>query len=118
MTSGKRFAGFWTVGNVNLKVVPFPGNDSIHILPPFSSMIFLTIESPIPVLSEMFLSWMAWKISNIFSWYSGAMPGPLSSTEILIFVFDKNLKNKKFILLFLFFKKELSFNFLLRIENP
>src|SRR5436190_8191447 len=68
-------------GQKNLKSAPAPGCDSTQILPPWSSIIFFTIANPTPVLSISSRRFSVWKMTNIFSWYLGSMPGPLSFTE-------------------------------------
>ncbi len=44
---------FYTLGNVNQKVVPFPNSDSTQIFPLCTSMIRLTMDKPMPVPSVL-----------------------------------------------------------------
>src|SRR6185312_3157846 len=66
---------------VNRKIEPFSGEDSSTTFPPRLSTIFFTTDSPIPVPSTLSLGASVWNTPHTRSWYSAAMPGPLSRTE-------------------------------------
>jgi hypothetical protein len=53
------------VGIEKKNVDPFPGSDSTHILPPWRSIIFLQVASPIPVPGYSFFVCRRWNITNI-----------------------------------------------------
>src|SRR5690606_15882991 len=69
-----------STGHRKWKEAPAPSADSTQTRPPRASTIFLTSERPIPVPSTRSRAWSIWKMPKIRSWYSGAIPGPLSET--------------------------------------
>src|SRR5690606_40659976 len=68
------------LGQVKWNAAPWPGADSSLTRPPRLSTIFFTIDRPIPVPSTLSRAARVWKMSQIRSWNSGAIPGPSSRT--------------------------------------
>ncbi|ELZ05692.1 hypothetical protein C481_01572 [Natrialba asiatica DSM 12278] len=68
-------------GSVNETVAPFPGSESIQILPPWRSTSRSQSASPIPVPSYSSRLWSRSKTGNTLSWFSGSIPIPSSSTD-------------------------------------
>ena len=62
-------------------VAPVPAADSTHARPRCDSTIFFTSARPMPAPSTRSRASSVWKMPQMRSWNSGAMPGPLSLTE-------------------------------------
>ncbi len=68
---------------VKKKVDPAPSADSTQTRPPWRSTIRWTIARPMPDPGYWSRVWSRLNIWKIRSWYSGAIPIPLSLTENL-----------------------------------
>ena len=73
----------WVIGRIKRKVEPFPGVESIVMLPPIIWTILWEILRPNPVPPccrlGVLSSWV--KLAKSFCWFSGVMPTPVSLTE-------------------------------------
>src|SRR5262249_32617565 len=67
------------LGSVNQKVLPFPGSLSTPMSPPWLRTISLAMERPKPVPLEL-VPGTRKNFSKIRSWYSFAIPVPVSAT--------------------------------------
>src|SRR5262249_5651195 len=72
-----RSAHGWSAGNSRVNVAPWPGSLSKRMLPPCSSTMRWTIESPRPVPSALVVK----NGSKMRARTSAGMPGPSSFTE-------------------------------------
>src|SRR3972149_7519630 len=69
-------------GNRTENALPSPTFDSTHTWPPINSADFLTMANPTPVPGSASTLCRRWKMLNILSWNSGAIPMPVSTTRM------------------------------------